>query len=261
MHTLKRSRWEHHVLDEAGAEQQNWVGRRQWYMGIAGARIFDRIAEWPSRMTYQKRAALPPYHYGSSPSASSRPARVPRPPSASPCPVPTAPSPDPLLYLRAGGTREPGWGRAHPIHRTLGTSCAPSTGPRLATPLPSAPEPCFYDSLNVPLKHETLATWNTKQMKLLKHTVATCVLNICNIQIKHLQLVAWKRHLLQHKTEIGEIFQIYSWNICVKHTQHSDKKCLQYTSETDEIFWTNTCNKPVKHLQHASRTLCKICNI
>jgi hypothetical protein len=37
--------------------------------------------------------------------------------------------------------------------------------------------------------------------------------NICNIQIKHLQL-AIRKHLLQYKTKIAETIRTYSCNMC-----------------------------------------------
>jgi hypothetical protein len=76
------------------------------------------------------------------------------------------------------------------------------------------------------------------------YALERCVWNICNIQIKHLQLATWK-HLLQHKTETTETIETYSCNMCETYATSKLK-----TLKTDETFWTNACNMPLKHLQH-----------
>jgi hypothetical protein len=100
-------------------------------------------------------------------------------------------------------TWEPGRGRARPIRRTPGAPHIPSASTRLAVPLPPVLEACPHDSLNIFLKHETLATWDNWIQHTFEadKTFGTYTFNLCvkRMQHKAKTLTTWK-HLLQHKT-------------------------------------------------------------
>jgi len=144
-------------------------------------------------------------------------------------------------------------------------SRAPSTAPWLAASLLPVPELWPNDSLNIHLKHKTLVTWNTwmQHTSEADETFGTYTYNMC---VKYMQqsdktLPTW--NIKTHCNIRWNSWNIrtYSCNICTKHMQHLDQKYLQHMSETDKTFWTNACNLPPKNLQQASRTLCNTCNI
>jgi hypothetical protein len=144
--------------------------------------------------------------------------------------------------LHTGGTQEPRWGQARPIRRTQ-AHCAPHLLVLGSSrPFPSA-WGCPHDSLNVPLKHETLVTWNTWMQHLNKadETFRTYTCNICVKTMQHLDktLATW-RYLLQHKNKTVKTFGTYSCYIYMKHMQNLDQ---------------NACNIRLKHMKHFEQTL------
>jgi hypothetical protein len=135
------------------------------------------------------------------------------PPSLSPC------GRDPDARMR---TSTP---RPQDPRRVVRPICQP---PSRHAPSPSA-RAVPHDSLNIHLKHEIFATWNSWMQHKSEADETIRTYNY-NISVKHMQhldktLATWK-HLLQRKNKTTETFEIFPYTICVKLIQHLDKKTI-----------------------------------